>query len=277
MTTVIEPTKSFFRINWREIAEYRDLLFLLAKRDITVVYKQTILGPLWFLIQPLITAVVFTVIFGHVAKITTRGIPHFVFYMSGTVLWNYFSAVLNNSATSLIGNANLLSKVYFPRLIVPFASVFSNLVHLMVNMAVFVVFCLYHYSAGSPIGPSWSLLGLPLLVIYTALVGLGFGLWVAAVTTKYRDLRFALPFILQMWMFATPIVYPASGVANPLFRLIMWANPMSIAVELNRHMFTGISCLGSVPILIGVAATAVVLASGLFVFNRVQCNFVDTV
>ncbi len=277
MITVIEPTKSFIKINWREIAEYRDLLFMLAKRDITVVYKQTVLGPLWFLIQPIVTAVVFTVIFGHVAKIKTGGIPYFVFYMSGTVMWNYFAGVLNNSATSLIGSTHLLSKVYFPRLIVPFASVVSNLAHLGLNTLILVVFCVYYYFAGGAISPSPVLLALPLVVFYTALVGLGFGLWVAAATTKYRDLRFALPFILQMWMYATPIVYPASGVVKPAYRFIMWLNPMSVSVELNRWMFTGVNNVEPMAILIGVASTALVLASGLYLFNRVQCNFVDTV
>ena len=277
MITIIEPTKSYLSIKWKEIFEYRDLLVLLAKRDITVVYKQTILGPIWFLIQPIITAVVFTVIFGRVAKIATGGIPHFVFYMSGTVMWNYFSSVLNNSATSLIGNSTLLSKVYFPRLIMPFASVLSNFVHFLLNMAIFVVFYLYFFLAGSPLQPSWWIVALPLVIVYTALVGLGFGLWVAALTTKYRDLRFALPFILQMWMYATPIVYPASGVSDPVFRMILWANPMSVAVELNRYVFTGISSISLAPVLIGVVVMTVVLVSGIVVFNRVQRNFVDTI
>ncbi len=277
MITVIEPTKSFFRINWREIAEYHDLILLLAKRDITVVYKQTVLGPLWFLIQPVVSAIVFTVIFGNLAKITTDGIPHFVFYMSGTVMWNYFSAVLNNSGTSLIGSAHILSKVYFPRLVLPFASVLSNLAHLALNMLILVVFCVYYYIKGDAISPSPVLLAMPLLILYTALVGLGFGLWIAAATTKYRDLRFALPFILQMWMYATPIVYPASGIVRPAFRFIMWANPMSVAVEFNRWMFTGKNSIEPAAILIGLLSTALVLISGLFMFNRVQSNFVDTV
>ncbi len=277
MTTIIEPTKSYLSIKWKEIFEYRDLLVLLAKRDITVVYKQTILGPIWFLIQPIITALVFTVIFGRIAKIATGGIPHFVFYMSGTVMWNYFSSVLNNSATSLVGNANLLSKVYFPRLIVPFASVLSNFVHFLLNMAIFVVFYLYFYFTGASLQPSWWILALPLLIVYTALTGLGFGLWVAALTTKYRDMRFALPFILQMWMYATPIVYPASSVTNPVFRMILWTNPMSVAVELNRYLFTGISSVSLIPVLIGVSVTTLVLVSGVIVFNRVQRNFVDTI
>ena len=189
MITVIEPTKSYFTIRWREILEYRDLLFLLARRNVTVVYKQTILGPAWFFIQPIITSIVFTVIFGRVAKIGTGGIPHFVFYMSGLVMWNYFNAVLSSSASSLVGNAGLLSKVYFPRLIIPFSAVLSNFAHFLLNLAIFVVFYLYFFLTGASFSPSWWLLALPLVILYTALVGLGFGLWVAALKEMRRLLR----------------------------------------------------------------------------------------
>lgn len=277
METVIEPTKSLFKINWREIAEYRDLLVLLARRDITVVYKQTLLGPLWFVIQPVIMSIVFTVIFGRVAKIPTDGIPGFVFYMGGMVMWNYFSAVLNNSGTSLIGNANLLSKVYFPRLVIPLSAVVSNLAHLLVNFGIFAVFYVYYCVKGASIHPTWWILSLPLLVAYTALVGLGFGLWVAAITTKYRDMRLALPFVLQIWMYATPIVYSASGVVDPFFRRVLWANPMSVSIQLNRYIFTGLGGIDAGAVLQGLVVTALVLLSGIVVFNRVQRNFVDTV
>ncbi len=277
MITVIESDRSYFNIRWREILEYRDLLWFLAKRDITIVYKQTILGPAWFFIQPIIMSIVFTVIFGRVAKIGTEGIPHFVFYMSGLVVWNYFNAVLGSSAASLVGNAGLLSKVYFPRLIIPFSAVLSNFAHFLLNMAIFVVIYLYFFINGANFSPSWWLLALPLVIIYTALVGLGFGLWVAALTTKYRDLRFALPFVLQIWLYATPVIYPASGVVQPVLRTLMWANPVSVAVELNRYLFTGVGGFGLDSILLGLGVTAVVLTSGLFVFNYVQRTFVDSV
>ena len=276
MTTIIEPTKSLFKINWREIVDYRDLLVLLAKRDVTIVYKQTVLGPLWFLIQPIITAVVFTVIFGRVAKISTDGVPHFVFYMSGIVIWNYFQGILNGSGTTFVANSDMFAKVYFPRLVAPLSTVVSNLPYLLLNMLIFVVFYLYYVFRGFELHPSLWLLAMPLLIIYTAAVGLGFGLWVAALTTKYRDLRFALPFVLQIWMYATPIVYPASGVVNPLYRTIMWTNPVSIAVEFNRLMFTGQSVLNATAIGIGLCVTAFILFSGIIAFNKIQRNFVDT-
>ena len=275
--TIIQSNTPWWRINWRDLVEYRDLLWLLAKRDVTVVYKQTILGPLWFFIQPLITSLVFTVIFGKVAKISTDGIPHFVFYMSGTVIWTYFTGVLNNSGSSLVGSASLLSKVYFPRLVIPLAAVVSNLAFFLLNLAIYVAVYLYFVFNGVALHPTWWLLALPLLVLYTAMAGLGVGLWVAAVTTKYRDLRFALPFLLQMWMYATPIVYPASGVVDPRYRVILWANPISVAVESVRHMFTGTSTLTVQSFAIAIAMTLAILVSGLFVFNKVQRNFVDTV
>jgi lipopolysaccharide transport system permease protein len=277
METVIEPSKSLFRINWREVVEYRDLLILLARRDITVVYKQTLLGPLWFVIQPVIMSIIFTVIFGRVAKIPTDGMPRFVFYMGGLVMWNYFSAVLNNSGTSLIGNANLLSKVYFPRMVIPLSAVVSNLAHLLVNLGVFAAFYVYFYVEGTSIQPTWWILALPLLIAYTALVGLGFGLWVAAITTKYRDMRLALPFVLQIWMYASPIFYSASGVAEPFFRAVLWANPMTVSIQLNRYIFTGMGGIGVGAVLQGLVVTALVLVSGIVVFNRVQRNFVDTI
>ena len=275
--TVIEPSRSYFNIAWKEVFAYYELLFLLAKRDVTVIYKQTILGPFWFFVQPILSAGIFSVIFGMVAKIPTDGIPPFVFYMTGTIMWNYFSAVLNACAMSLFGNSALLSKVYFPRLIMPFSALLSNLVFLLLNFCVFGLVYGWSLFHGAPMHPSWSLLALPLVVLYTAFLGLGFGLWVAALTTKYRDMRFVLQFVLQLWMYLTPIIYPASIVANAWYRWLVWCNPVSIAIETTRYMFTGQGQVGLVPILMGVCITALVTFSGLIVFNRVQRNFVDTI
>ena len=177
-----------------------------------------------------------------------------------------------------VSNANLLSKVYFPRLVMPLSTVLSNLPYLLLNMLIFVVFYLYYnLFEGAGLHPCPWLFAMPLLIAYTAAVGLGFGLWVAALTTKYRDLRFALPFVLQIWMYATPIVFPASGVVNPLYRTIMWLNPVSLAIEANRFMFTGRTVLTGTALLIGLGITSLVLFSGLVLFNKVQSNFVDTI
>lgn len=277
MITHIKANQRWWTLDWRELWEYRDLLLLLVKRDLTAVYKQTIFGPLWFVIQPLVTTVVFTIIFGNVAQIPTDGIPMFVFYLSGTVLWNYFQGVLNHGASSLIANTNLLQKVYFPRLIIPLSGVITQLAHLALNFLVFLGFYLWFFWRGSDFAPNLWLLALPLLVLQCGLMGLGFGLWVSAVTIKYRDLKFALPFISQLWMYATPIVYPASIVVNPVTRRILWLNPMTALVEFFRHAFTG----QGEAILRGYGlswlVTLCVLLSGLLFFNKTQRNFVDTI
>ena len=259
--TVIQANTPWWQIPFGELVEYRDLLRMLILRDLATVYKQTILGPLWFFIQPFMMTVVFTVIFGKVAKIATGGIPHFVFYMSGTVVWNYFQGVLNTSANCLLSNAGLFSKVYFPRLIIPLSGVFTNLVLLGLNMVMFLAVYLYYLAKpGTAMDPGWALGLLPVLVVHTAMAGLGFGLWVSGLTTKYRDLKFALPMLLQMWMYATPIVYPASGVVNPWFRAVLWLNPIPVAALAASW-----------------GMTLAVLASGVVFFNKVQRTFVDTV
>lgn len=277
MKTHIKANQSWWRINWQEIWEYRDLLTLLVKRDLTAVYKQTVLGPLWFVIQPLVTAIVFTVIFGNVAQIPTDGVPHFVFYMSGTVMWNYFQGVLNHGANSLVGNMSLLSKVYFPRLVIPLSGVFVNFAHLALNFLLFLGFYLWFLLRGSDMQPNVLLFMLPLLIVQCGLMGLGFGLWVSALTIKYRDLKFALPFLTQLWMYATPIVYPASLVVRPSMRLILWMNPMTAVIEFNRYAFTGQGTADILGLGLSWAVTLVVLISGVFLFNKVQRTFVDTI
>jgi lipopolysaccharide transport system permease protein len=276
-TTIIKANAAWWRIDWRELFEYRDLLVLLVKRDLTAIYKQTVLGPLWFVIQPLLTTIVFTIIFGNVARIPTDGVPHFVFYMSGTILWNYFQGVLNHGANSLVANTSLLSKVYFPRLIIPLSGVAVHLAHLALNLVLFLGFYAWFLVHGSTMAPNTWLLLLPVLVLQCGLMGLGFGLWVSAMTIKYRDLRFALPFLTQLWMYATPIVYPASLVVRPSMKLILWLNPMTAVVEFSRYGFTGQGSPDLQGLGLSWAVTLAVLVSGLFLFNKVQRTFVDTI
>lgn len=275
--TIIKANTQWWLINWREIMEYRDLLTLLVKRDLTAIYKQTILGPLWFVIQPLMTTVVFTIIFGTVANIPTEGVPHFIFYMSGTIFWNYFQGVLNHGAGSLVANTNVLSKVYFPRLIIPLSGVFVNLAHLALNFVLFLGFYGWFLFRGSEMAPNGWLLLMPVFILQCGLMGLGFGLWVSALTIKYRDLRFALPFLIQLWMYATPIVYPASLVVNPNLKLILWLNPMTAVVEFIRFGFTGQGSDDLLGLGLSWAVTLLVVISGLFLFNIVQRTFVDTI
>ncbi|MEI7436560.1 MAG: ABC transporter permease [bacterium] len=276
--THIKANQPWWTINWREIVEYRDLLWMLVVRDLTAVYKQTILGPLWFIIQPLITTLVFTVIFGRVANISTDGVPQIIFYMCGTVLWNYFAGCMTQGANSLVANTNVLSKVYFPRLIIPLSGVFTNLAHFTLNLVMFLGFYGYFLCfTSSGMHPQWGLALFPLLVLQCALIGLAVGLWVAALTTKYRDLRFALTFLTQIWMYATPIVYPASLVVRPSMRILLWSNPMSFIVECSRWMFTGTGTVTALAALLSIGMTLILLVSGLFLFNRVQRTFVDTI
>ncbi|MGD9781166.1 MAG: ABC transporter permease [Kiritimatiellia bacterium] len=275
--TIIKANQPWWRIDGRELWEYRDLLRMMVQRDLTSVYKQTVLGPLWFVIQPLVTTVVFTVIFGAVAKIPTDGVPHFVFYMSGTVFWNYFQGVLNHAAGSLVGNTNVLSKVYFPRLIIPLSGVLTNLAHLALNFILFLGFYVWFLLRGSDMSPNGWLFLLPVSILQCGAMGLGFGLWVSAATIKYRDLRFALPFLIQLWMYATPIVYPASLVARPSLKLALWLNPMTAVVEFSRYGFTGQGSADLFGLGLSWAVTLLVLASGLFLFNKVQRTFVDTI
>jgi len=276
--TIIRANQPWWRVPLGEIADYRDLLLLLVKRDLTAIYKQTILGPLWFIIQPLVTTVVFTIIFGKVANVSTDGVPHLIFYMCGTVLWNYFQGCMTQSANSLVGNANIMSKVYFPRLIIPISGVFTNLAHFLLNLIMFFGFYAYFlFFVQSPLRPNPLLIWFPLLVLQCALIGLGVGLWVAALTTRYQDLRFALTFLTQIWMYATPIVYPASLIVSPTYRLLLWMNPMSFVVECARLMFTGSGTVTMASFVISVSMTLLLLVSGLLVFNRVQRTFVDTI
>jgi len=276
--TIIKAGAPWWRIDFREIWEYRDLLRTVVLRDLTAIYKQTLLGPLWFVIQPLLTTIVFTIIFGRVARVSTDGIPHFVFYMCGTVLWNYFAGCMTQGGNSLVANMNVLTKVYFPRLVMPLSAVFTHFAHFLLNLLMFIGFYLYYlFFTDSGIEPRWALLAFPLLVLQCAVLGLAIGLWVAGLTTKYRDLRFALTFLTQIWMYATPIVWPASLVTRPGMKILMWLNPMSFVVECARWMFTGIGTVTVEAAMLSIGMTVGLLVSGLFLFNRVQRTFVDTI
>lgn len=276
--TQIRAGKKWWSIPWIELFEYRDLFWLLIKRDLTAIYKQTVLGPLWFVIQPLVTTVVFTVIFGHVASVPTDDVPPFIFYMCGTIFWTYFQGCMNNSAMSLIGNANLYSKVYFPRLIIPFVGLVVNLAHFLLNFLLFALFYFYYVFIlkANIVLSSFSLLFI-FVVLQCAMAGIGIGLWIAALTTKYRDLRFALPLLTQLWMYVTPVVYPISLVENPLYRNLLWMNPMSFPIELSRLLLTGSGTVSLQGGLISWGITFLLLITGILVFNLVERTFVDTI
>ncbi len=275
--TTIVPSRGWYDINWRDIFDARELLWLLVRRDISVVYKQTILGPVWFMLQPVLMSTVFSVVFGRIGRIPTEGLPHSVFYLSGFLVWNYFHGSLDGVANSFLHGRVLFSKVYFPRLVVPLTFPLSHIVYLGWNLLVFILFYVAHIAMGLPARPTWWLLLFPLLVLYVALLAFGVGLLFAATTTKYRDLKFAMPFILQVWMFSSPIIFSLRNVSTGWIGMVLLFNPLTVAVEALRLMLFGTGVVTARALCIGLAMTFSALFVGLGAFNRVQRNFVDTI
>ncbi len=274
--TVIKPKSGWFDINIREILRYRDLIMLFVRRDFVAVYKQTILGPVWFLLQPLFSTVVYTVIFGMVAKIPTDGMPHVVFYMSGIVCWNYFSACLTKNSETFIVNAGIFGKVYFPRLTVPLSVVITNMITFFIQFLLFLGFLVYYYITSDAIHPNLWLLVIPFLIIEMAALGLGVGILVSSFTTKYRDLAYLLGFGVQLWMYATPVVYPLSQIPDQ-WRWVYFMNPMAAIVEVFRYAFTGAGSVNFQNLLSSVCITIILLFAGIIFFSRIEKTFMDTV
>jgi lipopolysaccharide transport system permease protein len=274
--SIIKPKTGWFDIDLREIWTYRDLIKMLVKRDFVTFYKQTILGPLWYIIQPLLTTVVFTIIFGRVAKISTDGLPPFLFYMSGNVMWSYFATTLNTTAETFSTNAQVFGKVYFPRLTVPIATAIVNFLQFFINFVLFVAFYVYFFINGAPIFVNWTLIGLPVLLFQMALLSFGFGILLSSLTTKYRDLRFALGFFVQLWMYATPVVYPLSEIPDWLLPYYIM-NPMVAIVEGFRFQFFGISAITTNTIAASWFVTFIILFCGVILFSRIEKTFMDTV
>lgn len=275
-TTVIQPRSGWFDINLPEIWQYRDLIMLFVRRDFVANYKQTILGPLWFVLQPLFTTLVFTVVFGRIAKIPTDGLPQIVFYLGGIVTWNYFASCLNKTSDTFVSNAGIFGKVYFPRLAIPVATVITNLITFTIQFSLFLLIMLYFNFRGSSIHPNLWILYTPLLLLQMAALGLGVGILVSSMTTKYRDLSFLVAFGVQLWMYATPVVYPMSQIPVQW----QWAyafNPMAAVVETFRYAFLGAGTVSPLRLLISAGITAVLLVLGIILFSRVEKNFMDTV
>ncbi len=273
---IIRPKTGWFDIRLGELWTYRDLVVMFVKRDFVTLYKQTILGPLWYIIQPLFTTVVFTIIFGKVAKISTDNIPPFIFYMSGNVLWGYFSACLGRTSDTFNTNARLFGKVYFPRLSVPLSTVITSLLQFAIQFLLFMGFYIYFKSKGAPIHSNWMILGLPLLLLQMAMLGLGVGILVSSMTTKYKDLRFAMGFLTQLWMYGTPIVYPLSLVPEWL-RPWYVLNPMVAVIEFFRYAFLGTGTVRWSYLAISWFVTLLLLFLGIVLFSRIEKTFMDTV
>ena len=275
-TTIIKPRTGWLDINVAELWRYRDLITLFVRRDFVAQYKQTILGPLWFLIQPLLTTIVFTIIFGRIAQISTDGLPQFLFYMAGVTAWNYFAACLTKTSDTFVANANIFGKVYFPRLTVPVAIVITNLISFAIQFSLFLAFTAYFYIQGSKIEPNIWMLATPLLLIQMAALGLGVGIIVSSLTTKYRDLIYLVGFGSQLWMYATPIVYPISQIPAK-WQWVYAFNPMAAVIGTFRYAFLGGSAVQLSQLALSAALTAVVLFIGIVLFSRIEKTFMDTV
>ena len=280
-TTRIRPRTGWFDINLRELWQYRDLIWMLIKRDFTLIYKQTILGPAWVVIQPLLTTVIFTVVFGNIAGLPTDGMPKFLFYMGGNIAWQYFANCLNATSSTFITNRNIFGKVYFPRLCMPLSTVFSRLINFGVQFALFAVFVVYYMlQPDSAVQPDWQLILLtPLMLLQLAMLGLGFGMIVSSMTTKYRDLQLLVSFGVQLWMYATPVTYPASMIAEKFPQLlgVYMLNPMTPLIELFRSAYLGTPCYYMNYYWLSIAITLVVFALGVVLFSHVEKTFMDTV
>ena len=279
--TTIRPKKGWFQIDFRELWRYRDLILLMVKRDFKVFYKQTILGPAWVVLQPLFTTLVFTVIFGNVARLPTDGMPSFLFYMAGNIAWQYFSSCLIQTSNTFVQNSKLFGKVYFPRMVMPVATVMTKLIDFLVQFALFLVFLvIYAVKPGSPVAPNWQLILLtPVMLLQMAMLGLGFGIIVSALTTKYRDLAMLVSFGVHLWMYATPVAYSSSLIYQnyPALAKILMLNPMTPVIELFRSAYLGVEMTCAPYIWIYWVTTFAVLFVGIVLFTRIERTFMDTV
>lgn len=273
--TTIKPKNGWLDLNLKEVWKYRDLIVLFVKRNFVSQYKQTILGPAWAIIQPLLTTVVFTVVFGSLAGLAADGIPSFLFYMSGTVAWQYFSGCLTGTASTFTGNAAILGKVYFPRLVMPISNVLTNLISFSIQFVMFLIFLVVYWVQGT-VQPNLMALMLPLLVAHMALLSLGVGIIISSLTTKYRDLAMLVGFGVQLWMYATPVAYDI-GIIPAKYMDLYMLNPMTPIINTFRYAFLGVGSFDLGYYLLSWGVTAVILFFGVVLFNRVEKTFMDTV
>lgn len=273
---IIDGKSSLFDLKFSDVWRYRDLLILLVKRDFISFYKQTVLGPLWFFIQPLFTTIVFTFIFGNLAGISTDGLPQPLFYLAGITAWNYFADCLTKTSTVFKDNANLFGKVYFPRLIMPLSIVVSNLVKFGVQFVLFLAMLLYFKLSGATVQLHWVVLLFPVLMLLMAMLGLGLGLIITAMTTKYRDLAFLVGFGVQLLMYSTTVIYPLSA-APEKYRALIGANPMTALIESFRLGFLGQGTISLSSFLYSCVFITITFILGVVIFNKTERSFVDTI
>ena len=278
-TIIIKPKSGWFDISLKEVWKYKDLIFMFLKRNFNSSYKQTILGPIWFLITPLMSTTMFTLIFGKIANISTDGVPQFLFYMCGNAAWGYFSTCLTSTASTFTGNAYLFGKVYFPRLVSPITSVIYGLLSFFIQMLLLAVSIIIFAVRGEMVHPNICMLLLPVLVLQMALLGLGVGIIISSLTTKYRDLSILVGFGMQLWMYATPVVYPVSQAAsiNPALARLVMLNPVAPIVNNFRYAILGCGSMDYKYWAISWIVTLVFLFFGILIFSRVEKTFMDTV
>jgi lipopolysaccharide transport system permease protein len=275
-TEIIEPKTRLLDLRLTELWRYRDLVMMFVRRDFVANYKQTILGPIWFFLQPLLTTITYMLIFGRMAGLSTDGLPMLLFYLSGVTVWNYFSETLTKTATVFKDNAQMFGKVYFPRLTMPFSIVISNLVRFTIQFLLFLIIWGWYLFQNNTVLPNYLILLTPVLVLLMGLLALGLGMIISAMTTKYKDLIFLLTFGIQLLMFATPVIYPMSSIPEQ-YQWIILANPMSAIVETFRYAFLGSGTFSWMYLGYSAAFTLVLLFIGTVIFNRVEKNFTDTV
>lgn len=281
--TVIKPKSSWRDIDLKELWDYRDLIYLFIKRNFATMYKQTVLGPAWIIINPLFNTLISTFVFGSIAKLSSDGVPYFLFYMCGNTAWSYFANCLTNTSSTFVNNAHIFGKVYFPRLVTPISTVITGMANFIIQLFMFLIFMLWHILAGGSsifgegmLHPNFWIFALPLLILQMALLGLGCGIIISSLTTKYRDLTVLVGFGVSLWMYITPIIYSTSALSEKL-RFVCRLNPMSPVVEVMRHAFLGTGEVDFLSWGISLAVTAVILLVGVVLFNRVEKTFMDTV
>ena len=275
-STIITPHRGWLEVRWRELWQYRDLIYLFVRRDFVGTYKQTVLGPIWFFLQPIFTTIVFTVVFGKIAKISTDALPPPLFYLSGIVMWHYFADCLNKTSSTFTSNAGIFGKVYFPRLVVPISTVITSLITFAIQFVLFLSLLAFFKIQGAPVYPNYRIIILPFLLLMMASLGLGVGCLVSSLTTRYRDLAVAVGFGVQLWMYASAVVYPLSEIPAE-WRWLLVLNPMVPIIESFRFAFLGSGVVEIWQIAMGAGVCLLVLLGGILTFNHVEKTFSDTV
>ena len=274
---VITPKDKLLTIDWKELWRYRDMFWLFVLRNFRTAYKQTILGPLWFLITPILSVIVYVAVFGGIANIPTDGVPPVLFYLLGISVWGYFASCVSTTSNSFVTNADIFGKVYFPRIIMPLVAVTTNLLSFAIQLAIFAAFYTYYVATGTALTIHWQIVLFPLLMLILALMAVGFGMIFSSLTTKYRDLQIMLAKIISLWVYITPVIYPLSMVTNPKLHFAMSLNPVTPIMEAIKYSLIGQGQFSWLWLGYSVAFTVVLLLLGLMLFNKVQKSFMDTV